>query len=80
MTDGLNRKERRHLAKCLAAGEGGEGGAAAGGGGGVRAVAHGDFNEAFLHTEGQAGLASKALNEWKDRVMLSQVYHIYIII
>ena len=63
---GMNRKEKRQAAKGMAPGGAGEGD-------GVRPVAHGDFNEAFLHTEGQAGVAFQALNNWKDGVMVSQV-------
>ena len=39
----------------------------------MRAVAHGDFKEAFLHTEGKAGASIAALSSWKDGVMVSQV-------
>jgi len=63
---GMNRKERRHAAKGLAPGAAPEAE-------GVKAVAHGDFNEAFLHTEGKARAAFEALNSWKDGVMVSQV-------
>ena len=64
--DGMNRKERRQAAKGMVK-------AVGGGGEGVAAVAHGDFNEAFLHTEGIAGEAAVALGAWEDRVMASQV-------
>ena len=43
---GMNRKERRQAAKGIVAGSAVAGKQA----GGVKAVAHGDFNEAFLHT------------------------------
>jgi len=69
--EGMNRKQRRHAAKGLAPGHAGVEGAQ--GGGSVRAVTHGDFKEAFLHTEGQASVAIAALSAWKDGVMVSQV-------